>query len=297
MTRQVVEMTLYRVGGESIEIDTTGDTGSGYLLVQGAEGLGEAPVSSASAPRVAAGGSIFRGSRLDERELFLPLLVEGTDEADYLDRLDRLARVTSPLAPGDLVLRVRPVHRETYRELVVHYAGGLDGAGDTYQSDWGVVGLKLKSFEALWSGQPERTTRQVEVPFKPFLSTTVPFFPVVLADSSVQGRLVVDVRGDAPTWPIWTITPPGSDLLLSMLGGPQFFLSGALTEPVTINMATGTIVSPSSPAGMLWDRVAPDKGALFQLTPGRNVLSFSMVGASSASEIEVIYRPQYLRGV
>src|SRR5699024_8846621 len=46
-----------------------------------------------------------------------------------------------------------------------------------------------------------------------------PFFPIFLADSTVQGEHELTVEGDAPVWPVWEITGPGRDVEIIGPGG------------------------------------------------------------------------------
>src|SRR5699024_10602482 len=41
---------------------------------------------------------------------------------------------------------------------------------------------------------------------------TAPFFPVILAESVVQGSWTVDVGGEGPVSPVWEVHGPGTDL-------------------------------------------------------------------------------------
>lgn len=297
MSTPHIEITLYRQDGDSITLDATGAHGAELVLIQGVQGLGAAPPSYSAAPRLAGNGSLLRGRRLDEREFFLPFLIDTNSPAAFNAWLERITRLVSPLDPAPLMLRVKPLGRDDYREIQVHYAGGLENTGDAYHGDWASIGLELKSFDALWSGQPEVIQQQVNAGQKPFLSETSPFFPVILAESVIQGQISIEVQGDSPTWPMWTITPPGTDLTIAHLNtSERFQLLGLMTEPVTINMRTGQLISDSKPNGELWDSVPPDKGALFQLNPGFNQMKFAMVGATVDSMLYIEYRPQYLRG-
>ena len=295
---EAIEVSLYREGGgESITLDPTGTTGTPLVLIEGSEGLGMAPAEWATSPRLAGHGSTVRGGRLSERSIFIPFLVDAATSQEYDMLMERLSRLVSPLDPARLMLRVQPYGRETYREIEVRYKGGLDSPGGAYHGTWGSVGLELMASEALWSGAAETAIKQVAPGSRPFISDTVPFLPVTLSESVVVGHVVVEVRGDAPTWPKWTVTPPGSDLLISHVNSKsQFQLLGSLTEPVVIDMGTGALTSKSKPLGELWDQVPADRGALFELRPGRNVMTFSMVGSNTESMVHMEYRPQYLRG-
>ena len=293
-----IEVSLYRETiGDGVTFDSTGTSGNELVLIEGSEGLGMAPASWASSPRLAGHGSLVRGGRLNERDIFIPFLIDAGTPQQFDMWMEKLSQLVSPLDPSPLTLRVQPYGRDTYREIRVHYKGGLESSGKDYHGDWASVGLEFSAFDALWSGAPEVTKRQVAPGSKPFISNTVPFLPVTLSESVVQGQVVVDVRGNAPTWPKWTITPPGTDLLISHQNSKaQFQVLGQLTEPITIDMETGSLTSKSKPIGELWDQVPPAKGALFELRPGRNVMTFSMVGATVDSMVYMEHRPKYLRG-
>lgn len=267
-----------------------------FHLLAGSQGLGVAPTTFASAPVPGGHGSLLRGKRLDERPVFIPVLLEAAtaDEADELR--EYLTRFVSPLDPDPLYLRVQTSGREKWRELRVHYSGGLDGVFEKGAQAWQTIGLEFRAFEALWRGEHETITKHVDPGLKPFLSTTEAFFPVLLADAVVDAQLTLDIAGDAPTFPVWTITPPGEDLLIVHTGtGQRFFLDGLITEPVTINMETWAITSATYPNGELWDRVSVDS-TMFELLPGTNTLEFSMVGSTTDSMVHVTYQPRYLRG-
>lgn len=294
MSAPLIRVTIRREGGESVELGH-GARGDRLVLIEGAQGLGMAPASYETAPVPVGHGSILRGSRLDERELFVPFLVDPGSAAEYDAELERLTRLVSPLDTRPLWLRVQPLGRDEWREIQVRYAGGLDGTGELYRGDYGTIGLRLRALDALWSGPEETITQTVTAGSKPFVSATVNFFPVMLADASVDGVLSLYVAGDAPTYPVWTVTPPGEDLTINHSSGAGLFLSGALAETITLDMRTRELTSASMPNGELWDRVSPTSRT-FALTPGTNTVEFSMVNATAASLVHVTYRPQFLRG-
>lgn len=298
MSTPYVSITLHRAGGESVTLGAVHSTDSPLVLIEGAQGLGMAPTSHTTAGRLVGHGSILRGSRMDEREIFLPFVLDpGTGPVGYNDWLDKLSRIVSPLDRRELTLRVQPIGRDSWREIPVKYAGGLDSMGELYRGDYGSIGLRFKAFDALWRGSPVTIRQQVNPGRKPFLSATEPFFPVMLADSVIAGEIKVHVQGDAPTWPTWTVSPPGSDLTISKLAtGETFQLLGLIDEVITLDMRRSRLTSPGSPDGALWDDVPPEKGAMFQLDQGSNDLQFAMVGASESSYLHLTYHPRYLRG-
>lgn len=287
-------VSLHRSGGGSLVL---GNGAGPITRLNGMQGFGVAPVGFSTAPVLAGHGSVLRGRRLEERELFVPIMMEAETMSGLDEIRDGLTRLLSPLDDRELTLRVSVPGRGRWREIPVHYSRGLQGDyGTSYFGTWEKLGLEFKATEALWRGEPVQVSRQVAPGVKPFLSQTEPFFPVILAGSTIAGRIDIDVQGDAPTAPVWTITPPGEDLSIRHVGtGARFYLDGLLTETIHLDMGSGRLWSASSPDGGLWDRVSVDT-RLFELTPGRNQVDVVFVGATPDSMVHVHYSPRYLAG-
>lgn len=291
-------ISFHRAGGESITLGS-GAAGDKLILLQGSQGLGIGPMSFATSAIPTGHGSIMRGSRINERELFVPFLVDCATPNELSTTLDHLLHVLSPLDERKLTLRVQTPGRDDWREMQVWYQGGLEDAyGDTYRGKFTTVGLRFKAVEALWRGKPISVTRQVDSAIKPFLSATEPFFPVVLSDGVVDGQLTFSIVGNASTFPVWRIVGPGSDLnIIDVTSGKTFFLEGSITaeDPITIDMENETVTSALYPNYELHTRV-PLTARHFQLKPGQNVIEFTMVGATPSSKVSVSYQPRYLGG-
>lgn len=288
---QNATISLRRDDGRSLEFSST--PGDPVRLNHGSTGLGIAPVTFDTSPVLAGHGSMLRGKRLAERDILVPLMLEGTNTAD-LDRVrGELMHLVSPLDPTPLRLRVVPPGGGTYREMRVHYAGGLEG--DFGKSYWGYaqrIALELKALDALWAGEPVTTYRQVRPSVKPFLSDSEPFFPVVLSSATVTGELSLTVEGDAPTWPVWSVVPPGEDFLIARPGTRErFYIDGIISQPFEVDMEEGRVEDVTG--ADMWPRVSLDS-QLFQLPPGENRLEFTMIGATEASSIAVAYRPRFM---
>lgn len=296
MSSQKTVVSFHRETGVSYVL-ANGESDRTAHLLQGSLGLGVAPASFASTPVPGGHGSHLRGKRLDERDVFVPVLLEASSPAGLLEEKAKLERVLSPVNPDPLWLRVQVPGRDEYREIQVYYAGGLQGDyGSEAGYDFLRLGLQFRSFSAFWSGAPQTITRSVDPGVKHFLSTTEAFFPIILADSTVDAQLRLTVTGDAPTFPVWTITPPGEDLtIVHTTTGRRFVMDGLITEPLTIDMGAEKLSSPTITEPELWKRTTADSHP-FPLLPGENVLEFSLVGADAGSEVHIVYRPQYLAG-
>ena len=299
MSRFETVISFHREGGGSIVLGEHEEDTNPYHLMDGTQGLGMPSVSFSTQPRISSPGDVLRGKHVGGREgIVVPILIRGTTSEAVTTAEDNLRKLLSPIDQRPLWLRVKTRGRASYREIAVHYKGGLEGnySKEVYRGTSHRVAVEFKATEALWRGSPEYIDQQVDPGVKSFLSTTESFFPVMLADATVDAQITLFVAGDAPTFPVWKITPPGEDLLITHLRtGSKFYLNHLFTEPVTVNMGTKKITSASMSNNQLWQKVSLDS-RMFALDPGDNTLEFSMVGSSELSRVEVTYYPRYLGG-
>lgn len=115
-----------------------------------------------------------------------------------------------------------------------------------------------------------------------------PFFPVFLADSTVQGEHELTVEGDAPVWPVWEITGPGKDVEIIGPDGSRLFVEGEVTTPITIVTEPGKR-SIRDASGLIWDRMKPGDDQFFALEPGEQTIKMTMVGGNPESTIRAVY--------
>lgn len=261
------------------------------LHLYGSTGLGLAPVDIASTDRITGDGSIVRGVRYGAREVYLPLLME----ADSVAGLSRMRReLNRLLAPhlGPVEIRIEDPASGTDRMIRGYYREGLDGDfGDGFHGSWQTLGLTFECPDPWWLGPEQTVELRVHPGSKPFLSDTSPFFPVILAQSVVQGRFDVTIEGDGPVWPAWEVLGPGTDLVIAR-GTDRIEIAGTFspTSPVLIDTAAG--------------RITPDRWAdtslrsrLFSLDPGQQSLTVTLVSATPATLVRLTYRERYLEGV
>lgn len=263
-------------------------------LMHGSQGLGVAPVSVGKAERLSGDGSIVRGVRFDDREVFIPVLLQARSVSELdglrMDLIDRLAPVSGD-PDGSLVdVRVEDPTSGAARTVRGIYTGGLQGDfGDGYHGTWQTLGLVFDCADPWWLGDERTVTLQPAGDVKPFLSETVDFFPVVLAQSVVQGTLDLRVQGDAPAWPAWEITGPGEDLVIEHVGsGARIQVDGvfAAGEVVRIVTGEGRIVPDR------WDDVSLDS-RLFPLVPGPNQVQVSLVGATADTRVRLVWQERW----
>ena len=124
----------------------------------------------------------------------------------------------------------------------------------------------------------------------------VPFFPIMLSASTIQGARQLDIQGDADAYPIWTVYGPGEDFeIINRTTGERFFLEGEITSPITIDTRTEQLSADGMSNMELWARV-PRELSTFPLKPGRNDISFVIVNATEQSKVELRYAEQWRAG-
>lgn len=119
-------------------------------------------------------------------------------------------------------------------------------------------------------------------------SYSFPFFPVFLADSTVQGEHDLTVEGDAPVWPVWEIVGPGKDVEIIGPDGSRLFVEGEVSTPITIVTEPGKR-SIRDASGLIWERMKPGDDQFFPLEPGEQVVKMTMVGGNPESTIKAVY--------
>ena len=282
-------------GGVEVTLDNS-DKG-GAVLMQGSSGLGWGPFELTTSP-LSGGGSVLRHSRPTEAEVTLPILLAANDfyvRRDWRRRLERLCS-------GEVEIRVS--HPDGFaRSRRGYLSEGLEGSYDAGEDSSAGQKLVLSFLcpDPWWYGDEKGFVQKVEAGRKPFITSfdgaaTIPFFPVVLASSTVAGAYQLEVSGDAPAWPVWEIVGPGEDLLIESVDtGEQIFIEGEFGEVVTIDTRAGDIYSASFAQGELWNRVSIES-VLFPLQPGNNSIRMTMVNARPDSEVRLRYREVFRAG-
>lgn len=263
------------------------------LHLYGSKGLGLPPVAIAKADRLGGDGSVVRGVRYGDRDVFVPVFMEADSVGELTVMRRDLYRLLAPHL-GMVQVRVQDPATGTDRYISGYLKDGLDGDfGDGFHGVWQTLGLSFECPDPWWMGAEQLVELQVAPGSKPFISNSVPFFPVVLAGSVVQGVFDVNVTGDAEVRPVWQVTGPGSDLLLTV-GGKQVSIKGLFKpgEVVTLDARTGTI-SPDRWADVSLDS-DPD---LLRLAPGRNRVAVVMAGATTASMVRLVYRERFMEAI
>lgn len=273
-------------------IDLT-DQSAGYsILAEGTRGLRGVPYEFSSSKFAGIDGETVDAVQASANSPTLGLILEASSVTDFRKKVRALVRAMRP-KPGPGTLTVRTETGET-RQLTCYCAGGLEGdesKDTTLPGAWWKVALKLYAPDPWWYGDP----RSVSVG----LGAGPVFFPITpmkLAPSTVQGQFSIDLSdSDAPAYPLWTVTGPGSAVVLTNV---------TTNDTITVNasLAAGQQLIIDTRPG--YQSVRRDDGtnllgsvtsdpALWSLVEGPNTVTMALTGSTSASRIVGTYRPRY----
>lgn len=239
-------------------------------------------------------GSRVRAVRHKPREFVLPLWITDTSDEALRAQIRDLVGAFDP-SRGDSKIRVTAPAGDQ-REITCRYMAGLDLQellGETSAPGLQRAPLVMRAHDPYWSAVSEVVeTFDIGTP-----SSWFPFFPLRLSSSAVFADVTVDAVGDAPqTWPVWTVTGPGSGLVLSNLTtGKSLSLSTvlALTETLVIDTRPGHKTITNGFGANLFGDMA-SLSSLWPLIRGSNAIRVEFNSATVDSSIKLAFLPKYL---
>jgi hypothetical protein len=282
-------------------VDLMDPSSDGLMLVQdGVRGLSMPPVQRWSSVSPALDGSRWRGFRVQEREVFWPLLVWSTEGTDaWVERDSQLWRMLRPEDQGTWTVATV---QGGYRSLRLRIVDDGDHMfrRDPLKTGWTVYGIKLVAEQPYWEGEKQTVSWDNE--------TLEPFFPgppFTISGSNSMDGAVLDNPGDVAAWPVWTVLGPCSSAEIGV-GGRKITIPFAVADDETLVIDTRpdaqtAIVSRetvvTTPEGGFEqviedvDRTA-DLGAVefASIPPGEAVeLSLSAAGGSVQAELTPLF--------
>lgn len=268
------------------------DEAAGYrAMANGTTGLRSVTYELTSSRYAHMDGATVDAIRTEANQPTLGLLLRADDEVDFRARTRQLVRAMRPKA-GLGTISVSNETGET-RSLGCYCVGGLEGdeATDaTLPGAWWKVLLRFFAPDPWWYG-PEQT---LEVGLGEPV-TFFPIFPLRLSSSTVQGEFTVDLSGsDAPSFPLWTVTGPGTALVLrNETTGREITVDTTLSAGQTLLIDTRPGFQSVRSGGVnLMGSVGSDP-ALWPLVDGVNEISVQLTGATGDSRISAQYVPQF----
>ena len=277
-----------------------------FTLLEGVEGFGLPELDYKTVEHPGGVGSVLQGTRVKEREIYLPLHIQGANQDEVMQHWAALQRMVHH-GGGGCILEITPENKDS-RRIEVLYKEGLQGNfGNTYRKFWYTFGLKLVALSPYWMGWAEVFVWRTQTNSKPFISggeqvKAHKFFPVILDASAVATGKRVMIYSDRPVSPVWSVHGPITDLKIQDGDNNMLGFSGTIAPGDSLTIDTGTYglsyvrggqIQPADDS--LYARLG-DGSEMFQLPPGESSIRVSGSGMADTSRIELSYTPLYLSG-
>jgi len=225
------------------------------------------------------------------RSTTLGLDLVAADGADLRVKVRALAHALRPRAGIGKLTAVGD--DGSARTLPAFYRKGLEGG--VYRAYRYRTVLEFWSPSPWWRGEP------ITEPWSLAASSSFfPILPLVLSSTTITGDRTIDLSDtDSPTYPVWTVTGPGSQLTLqnTWAGVDEYGAPQTMSADVVLNAAIGdgqTVTIDTRPGRQSIVRVADGVSlfgslasdpALWPLVDGVNTVSALLTGAGPASSI------------
>jgi len=280
----LVDVT-YSLEGANGDVITFDDTT--YVLRSGIVGLG-IPATAVRIEESAGDGGVWRHTKRQARDVDLPVTVFGTSRGDVETKLRRLGKILQD-SLGAPKLRATYTGGESLY-LEVHYTGGGETVYDNDQAGltWATWGLMLRAPNPFWRSGLEETfsigSGGTGRGLLPQLSK------LKVSSSSQLGTVTVVNAGDVAAYPVWTITGPVQNLVIS--NGTQGFGFGQIFsgEVLTVNTETGAVTDADGVNSYSRLSAAPK---LFLLPPGTTSLAVNGDDVDLNFNVQLTYSPRY----
>lgn len=265
---------------------------NGYQIEKGGQGLTSPPTVLNLQANTGRDGSTLVKRRRTHRPVVLPLYVNTGGSAR-----DAVGALSSAFeGPG----RLRMTDGTRTRELrQVYYEAGLEGddsAAVSQPDEWRKVVVSLIAADPYWydtTGSTDTVTATTNTGFDAAGTT----FDAAATPFNGGALTTLTVAGDAPAFPVWTITGAFSTLTIGLAGGDAFQMSSALASSAVLTVdadprsATYGPRLGSNPVN--WGLLT-GASRLFELTPGSPVIYAGGSGTDGNSDVDVAWESRYL---
>lgn len=239
-------------------------------------------------------GSFIYQSLHQPHEFTLPCWFYGTTDTDLRAQLRNIVYQMTPDRGTGRIRVQSPLGDQ--REIWCRYSDGLNmdessaNAGTTIQK----TALLLRAFDPYWYDVNATSTTWSTVNPPLFF----PFFPLRLTSSAVAVNATVNNLGDVPTWPVFQVTGPATNIVLSNQTTGLFMNFGtlALTAGDTLTVdtrpgaKTATLQDGTNVFAYLWAA-----SSMWSLALGANNVQLVAAGTNIAnSGLTMSYYQRYL---
>lgn len=275
-----VNYSLVGSNGDTIEFDY-----SSYILNPEFTGFG-IPTAEVRIEASAGDGGVFRHSKRGVRSVDMAITVLGTDRADVQSKLRRLSRLLQDSSGPTRIVATYSDNTSVFLEG--HYVGGAESQ---WGSDAGLVwnrwALSFQCPNPFWRSS---IVQQFTIGTGDTGRGLLPqLTKMKVSSSQTLGVVQVNNQGDVAAYPIWEITGPVTNIVISN-GTQSFGFDQVLPgEVFYVNTETGTVTDVAGTNQYAKLKPAPK---LFVIPPG--ISSMSVTGLSDQGFLtKLTYSPRF----
>lgn len=274
------------------------DGSSGYRLPVGGDGRFAPTYNLVTEVLPNDGGTRLRNVVAQPRTITIPLEIYGDDPIATRNLWRSLVNACDP-ERGDGFLRFTPPDGSA-RGFVCRYSQGLEGDDGPDKSNPGLTTWVTSAQFVAFDPMPQDafdTTNQWQLDDGG--GSFFPLFPLVLTSSTIFAEKTIAVLGDKLAWPLWTVTGPGSNLIVTNRTTEETFSWGGtldVGESLTIDTRPPSLSGdPKSVRDNLGIKRYTELTAwdLWSFTPGNNVVHIEFDDATTDSLVVATWRHRW----
>lgn len=289
-----------RSGAQAVYL-TTGDgvSENGIVVQPGMRGFDAPSFQYSYEESPGLDGAHFNDVRITSREIFIPVMIIGSDRGDFLTKKRAFLSAINPIGSFNAGKLYVTEGDASSRTIDLYYMDGAEGDYGTATGGfvWQKYGLRFVAMDPYFYGaQVETRTWTGDVgELTPFFSS--PFFGLNLNKTlSFNGSVTLDVTGDVDSWPIWTVKGPLDSVTFTNNSmGQEFTLTHSLLsgDSITIDTRPGKKTVKHEDGTNLWSNLEPNP-QFWPVAPYWNEIEINVTNATSATEITIEYTPRFL---
>lgn len=293
-------VTFTNANGITINFD---DVNAGHALLGPVVDTHMPGVQHTSKPAFGEQGAVRIHTRIDVREVTVPFAVFGTQGTTFHSRMRTITSILDPTI-GDGTLTV--ARNGVGRSLTCRFQDGFGGElhpNDSGPTDWWEGAITFIAFDPYWLDEDWNETEFRAAGNTAFF--TQPFLPLNrLNVGSTFANLNVSVAGDAPAWPVWTVTGPATNpKITDLTTGKKLDFSDysgvALadsSETLSVDTSPGVKSATRYYGGTAYNvfSALTSDSSLFSLAPGNHTIRFAATSPAGSTRLLVQYKQRYL---
>ena len=263
---------------------------NGWYVSRGVEGLDTPPVGLVVDEPATWDGGLMRAARYAPREVFLPVHLQASGNADLRAAVRALATLADPKR-GPVTLTV--AHPDGVTRTIDGYLSGPFGQAliAAEALTWRKIGLRLRCPDPFFGGGSAAASLVVAASSVDFLGD--PFLPLAVSDSQIAGTLTAVNDGDADAYPRWTLTGPASSAVIDVAGAAWQLTAPLGAGSVLVVDATRGAQSVTVDGTPAWGMLASGS-QLAPLPPGATTVDVDITGATGSTVLAAAWPQKWL---